>query len=94
MREIDKNLSVTASEPGRVAGFARALPAERRQVFTLHKVYGYSGRDIATRLGNPVHAVEEHLIQAACLCAQAPDADGLGRRPSLLERLRWRIVHP
>ena len=65
---------------------------ECRQVFTLRKVYGYSGTEIASRLGIPEHAVEEHLIQAARRCAQA-DPDSLGRRPSLLKRLRLRIVH-
>lgn len=94
MRETQSNLFVNAPELAHVAEFARALPAECRQVFTLRKVYGYSGREIASRLGIPEHAVEEHLVQAAYLCAQAaPDARGLERRPSLLKRLRWRIVH-
>jgi DNA-directed RNA polymerase specialized sigma24 family protein len=94
MSETQTNPFVTARELARVAEFAKALPAECRQVFTLRKVYGYSGREIASRLGIPEHAVEEHLIQAARRCAQAaPDVRGLGRRPSLLERLRSRIVH-
>jgi RNA polymerase sigma-70 factor (ECF subfamily) len=92
MRDTQKNPFVNTSELAVVAEFARALPAECRQVFTLRKVYGYSGREIASRLGIPEHAVEEHLIQAARRCAQA-DPDSLGRRPSLLKRLRLRIVH-
>jgi RNA polymerase sigma-70 factor (ECF subfamily) len=92
MQETQKDLFVKPSELAHVAEFARGLPAECRQVFTLRKVYGYSGREIANRLGIPEHAVEEHLIQAARRCAQA-DPDSLGRRPSLLKRLRLRIVH-
>ena len=94
MSETQTNLLVNAPELARVAELARALPVVCRQVFTLRKVYGYSGREIASRLGIPEHAVEEHLIQAACLCAQAAsDFQSLGRRPSLLERLRSRVVH-
>ena len=94
MRETQKDLFVKPSELAQVAAFARALSAECRQVFTLRKVYGYSGREIASRLGIPEHAVEEHLIQAARQCVQADlDDRGLGRRPSLLKRLRSRIIH-
>jgi hypothetical protein len=32
-------------------------------------VYSYSGKEIATRLGIPVEAVEELLIQVAQVCA-------------------------
>jgi len=94
MAETQNNLFVNAPDLARVAEFARGLPVECRQVFTLRKVYGYSGREIAVRLGIPEHAVEEHLIQAARECAQAaPDTRLLEKRPSLLERLRSRIVH-
>jgi DNA-directed RNA polymerase specialized sigma24 family protein len=92
MRDTGKDLLVKSSELAVVAELARGLPAECRQVFTLRKVYGYTGTEIANRLGIPEHAVEEHLIQAARRCAQA-DPDSLGRRPSLLKRLRSRIVH-
>jgi hypothetical protein len=34
------------------------------------KFYGYSGKEIATRLGIPDEAVEELLIQGAQVCAQ------------------------
>ncbi len=93
MRDTLTELIPKPSELGPMAEFARALPAECRQVFTLRKVYGYSGREIARRLGIPEHAVEEHLIQAARRCAQTDDPDSLGRRPSLLKRLKLRIVH-
>ena len=94
MREAQQNPFVNAPELVRVAEFVRSLPMETRQVFTLRKVYGYSGKEIAIRLGIPEHAVEEHLIQAVRRCAQAaPDLQSLGRRPSLLKRLRLRIIH-
>jgi DNA-directed RNA polymerase specialized sigma24 family protein len=79
-----------------MAKLARGLPLLCRQAFTLRKVYGYSGREIAGRLGIPERAVEELLIQAARKCAQADDlvdVQSLGRSPSLLERLRSRIAH-
>lgn len=94
MREAQQNLFTHAPELVRVAELVRSLPVECRQVFTLRKVYGYSGKEIAVRLGIPEHAVEAHLIQAARRCAQAaPDDRSLGRRPSLLKRLRTRLVH-
>jgi DNA-directed RNA polymerase specialized sigma24 family protein len=94
MREAQQNPFANAPELLREAEFVRSLPVECRQVFTLRKVYGYSGKEIAIRLGIPEHAVEEHLIQAARRCAQAaPDVRGIGRRPSLLERLRTRLAH-
>jgi DNA-directed RNA polymerase specialized sigma24 family protein len=92
MQETQKHSFVKPFELAQVAELARGLSPECRQVFTLRKVYGYSGKEIAGRLGIPEHAVEEHLIQAACRCAQT-DPDSLGRRPSLLKRLRLRIVH-
>ncbi|MEJ0038593.1 MAG: sigma factor-like helix-turn-helix DNA-binding protein [Gammaproteobacteria bacterium] len=67
-----------------MAQLARALPAACRKVFTLRKVYGYSGKEIATRLGIPEEAVEELLIQAAQMCAQegTPGVLSLAQRPS------------
>ena len=94
MREAQQNPFANTPELVREAEFVRSLPVVCRQVFTLRKVSGYSGKEIAIRLGIPEHAVEAHLIQAARRCAQAaPDVRGLGRRPSLLKRLRTRLVH-
>jgi RNA polymerase sigma factor (sigma-70 family) len=45
-----------------------ALPARCRQVFTLRKVYGYSQREIAVRLGITENTVEQHLSRAARRC--------------------------
>ena len=46
------------------------LPDRGRQVFTLRKVYGYSQREIASRLGISENVVEQHLTTAARRCAQ------------------------
>ncbi len=96
MADIAKTLPVNAPELVHVVQLARALPAVCRRVFTLRKVYGYSGKEIASRLGIPEHAVEELLIQAARICAQAdnPAATRLvRRRSSLLNWLRLRTAH-
>ena len=78
MSETLETLSASAPELMRVAQLARALPAVCRRVFTLRKVYGYSGKEIATRLGIPDEAVEELLIQAAQVFAQENTAKVLG----------------
>ena len=87
MSETHQTPNADTPEVARVAKLARALPAVCRRVFTLRKVYGYSGKEIATRLGIPDEAVEELLIQAARVCAQedAPDVDSLAQCPSLPE---------
>ena len=82
MSETLETLCANAPELVRVAQLARALPAVCRRVFTLRKVYGYSGKEIATRLGIPDEAVEELLIQAARLCAQENTTSVLAQRNS------------
>ena len=81
MLETQETLNANTSELVHVAKLARSLPAVCRRVFTLRKVYGYSGKEIATRLGIPDEAAEELLIQAARVCAQAdaPDVQSLAR---------------
>ena len=75
MSETLETLSANAPELVRVAQLARALPAVCRRVFTLRKVYGYSGTEIATRLGIPDEAEGELLIQTArCVRRKAPPA--------------------
>lgn len=87
-------MSVTTPELAFVAEFARGLPEECRQVFTLRKVYGYTGREIAGRLGIPEHIVEAHLVHAARQCAYAAsDAADRESGPSFLSRARSRIAH-
>jgi DNA-directed RNA polymerase specialized sigma24 family protein len=96
MADIAKTLTVNAPELAFVVQLARALPAECRRVFTLRKVYGYSGKEIASRLGIPEQAVDELLIQAARVCAHADNPADTGlvrRRSSLLNWLRLRTAH-
>jgi RNA polymerase sigma factor (sigma-70 family) len=46
------------------------LPERCRQVFTLRKVYGFTQKEIATRLGISENTVEQHLSKAGRHCAQ------------------------
>ena len=67
------------------------LPERCRQVFTLRKVYGYSQKEIAARLGISENTVEQHLTRAARLCAQALFDQPVVTGPSrLLDRFRGR----
>ncbi len=67
------------------------LPDRCRQVFTLRKVYGYSQKEIASRLGISEHTVEQHLTKAARRCAQALfDQPVAERRSMLFDRFRRR----
>jgi RNA polymerase sigma-70 factor (ECF subfamily) len=93
MSETLETLGANAPELARVAQLARALPAVCRRVFTLRKVYGCSGKEIATRLGIPEEAVEELLIQAARVCAQETTTSvlGLAQRPSPSEETQVAI---
>ena len=86
MSETLETLSASTPELARMAQLARALPAVCRRVFTLRKVYGYSGKEIATRLGIPDEAVEELLIQAARVCAQEGTTNVLGTAQSPREK--------
>jgi RNA polymerase sigma-70 factor (ECF subfamily) len=90
MSETLETLYANAPVLVRMAQLARALPAVCRRVFTLRKVYGYSGKEIATRLGIPDEAVEELLIQAARVCAQenTTSMPGLAQRPSSVEEVQ------
>ncbi len=40
------------------------LPPRCRQVFLLHRVYGYSHREVAAQMGISVSTVEKHMIKA------------------------------
>jgi DNA-directed RNA polymerase specialized sigma24 family protein len=97
MSEAQKYVSSSTAEVAELVDLARALPTECRRVFTLRKVYGCSEREIADRLGIPEHAVERHLIQAACLLAHAVsdllDAPRKEQPRSLLQKLRARVTH-
>ena len=69
----------------------QGLPERCRQVFTLRKVYGYSQKEIALRLGISENTVEQHLTKAARRCAQALFAQPVSERRSMLfDRFRRR----
>jgi RNA polymerase sigma factor (sigma-70 family) len=65
----------------------RLLPAQTRRVFPLRKVYGYSHREIATRLVLSVDSVNEHLAKAAKRVANAPEKNSLPQRKLTFRRL-------
>src|SRR6185437_183285 len=68
------------------------LPDRRRQVFTLRKVYGYSQREIASRLQISENTVEQHLTKAARRCAEALfDQPPAQRRGTLFGQMRRRM---
>jgi len=58
-------------ELARLVSEVQDLPEGCRQVFTLRKVYGYSQKEIASRLQIPENQVEQHLTRAATRCSQA-----------------------
>jgi len=69
----------------------QGLPDRCRQVFTLRKVYGYSQKEIASRLNISENTVEQHLTKAARRCAQALfDQPVSERRSILFDRFRRR----
>jgi DNA-directed RNA polymerase specialized sigma24 family protein len=87
MLETQETSNADTPELAGAAKLARSLPAVCRRVFTPRKVYGYSGMEIASRRGIPEEAVEELLIQAARVRAQAdaPDVQSLAQCPSVPE---------
>lgn len=66
------------------------LPDRCRQVFTLRKVYGYSQREIASRLQISENTVEQHLTKAARRCAEAL-FDQTPARGALFGQMRRRM---
>lgn len=48
---------------------AAELPDQCRRVLVLRKVYGFSQREVAERLGISVSTVEKHLAKAVLRCA-------------------------
>jgi RNA polymerase sigma factor (sigma-70 family) len=67
------------------------LPERCRQVFTLRKVYGYSQKEIATRMKISENTVEQHLTKAARHCARALfDQPIAERQATLFDRFRRR----
>ena len=69
----------------------KALPERCRQAFTLRKVYGYTQREIAARMGITENTVEQQLVKAVRHCTQALfDQSPAERRATLLDRFRRR----
>ena len=57
--------------------FCRAvqqLPVKCRRVFVLCRVYGFSQKEVAERMGIGISAVESHLARATRRCAEAMEA--------------------
>ena len=48
-----------------------ALPARRREVFLLFRVYGHSRQEIAAMLGISEEGVAKHLVRATLDCARS-----------------------
>jgi RNA polymerase sigma factor (sigma-70 family) len=74
-----------------LVGAIQELPDRCRQAFTLRKVYGYSQKEIALRLGLSEKAVEQHLTKATRHCAHALFAQPVAAGAAMLfGRLRGR----
>lgn len=58
----------------RIADAIATLPERCRQVFTLRRVYGFSQKEIANRLGVTEGTVEQHLIKGVRRCAEIMNA--------------------
>jgi len=59
---------------GRLATLLAAvskLPKRCRQVFILHKLWGFTHKEIASRLDISVNAVEAHVVRALMYCRSA-----------------------
>lgn len=67
------------------------LPEQCRRVMVLRKVYGYSQKEVAERLGISVSTVEKHLSKALLRCAEdmrTEDNENAGGRAATVRRLR------
>jgi RNA polymerase sigma-70 factor (ECF subfamily) len=78
-------------ELAQLIGAIQELPERCRQVFTLRKVYGYSQKEIASRMNISENTVEQHLTKSARRCAQALFDQPIAERPAtLFDRFRRR----
>jgi RNA polymerase sigma-70 factor (ECF subfamily) len=74
-----------------VVAVVQSLPRRCRRVFTLRKLYGYSQKEIASKLNISENTVEQHLTKASRRCAEALLDQPVGRRNAApFERLRKR----
>lgn len=69
--EADETFEQAASseEFGHFCEAVRQLPVQARRAFVLKKVYGYSQREIASKLGLAESTVEKHVALAVRRCA-------------------------
>ena len=56
---------------GKIVQRLKRMPARRRDVFLLFRVYGYSRQEIARRLAITEAAVAKHVVRATLDCAHA-----------------------
>jgi len=71
----------------RLAQAVEQLPEQCRRVFTLRKVYGYSQKEIAQRLGITENTVEKHVAKGVRLCADYLAAASAPAKPRLVGRV-------
>lgn len=58
----------------------RRLPIKCRRAFVLCRVYGFSQKEIAARMGITLSAVEGHLTRATRRCVDYMEAEQAGRK--------------
>lgn len=58
----------------------RALPLKCRRAFVLCRVYGFSQKEVAARMGITLSAVEGHLARATRRCVDFMEAKQAGRK--------------
>ena len=71
--EVRENFEVFCSA-------VRNLPVKCRRIFVLCRVYGFSQKEVALRMGITLSAVEGHLTRATRRCADFMEAQQSGRR--------------
>lgn len=58
----------------------RVLPVKCRRAFVLCRVYGFSQKDVAARMGITLSAVEGHLSRATRRCVDYMEAEQAGKK--------------
>lgn len=71
----------------RLARAVEQLPEQCRRVFTLRKVYGYSQKEIAQRLGIAENTVEKHVAKGVRLCAEYLASSPTPAKPRIVGRV-------
>jgi RNA polymerase sigma factor (sigma-70 family) len=73
----------------RVAEGLASLPARCREIFTLRRVYGFSQKEIAKRLGISEGVVEQQLVKGMRRCAEVLEEPAGERQGSIPTRSDW-----